>query len=86
MINQPEQIHAEPIKEEQTANIKKRTLDAPKPSSTVKRAWHTACFQKREKTGKNRGWKRGPEWMPLQKFAKQLNDANTSAWWANKAS
>ena len=66
------------------ANVKKRQSDTPKPSMTVKRAWHSACFQPREKRGAGRHWKRASGWMPLKVFAVKMQEAIGQQWLANK--
>jgi len=67
-------------------NKKRRQSDVPKPSMTVKRAWHAACFAPRDRKGPGRKWKKFPGWMPLKVFAAQMEDTVAKTWTANKHS
>jgi hypothetical protein len=65
--------------------VKKRQSDTPKISVALKRLWHAACFQPRDRKGSGRVWRKAREgaWMPLKKFAAQNKELAT-AWIANK--
>jgi hypothetical protein len=68
-----------------TINVKRRQSDVPKPSMTVKRMWHAACFQPRDRKGSGRKWRRLPgQWMPLKAFVKSVSGGPATAWAANK--
>jgi hypothetical protein len=65
-------------------NVKRRQSDEAKPSSTVKRLWHAACFAPRDRKGSGRRWKRASGWMSLKTFAKQMKDQVGKTWIANR--
>lgn len=87
MINQPvqEQVIAANAVKSYTENVKKRSSSEPKPSMSVKRAWHDACFHPRDRRGSDRKWKRiGSAWMPLKAFARKMTEAVGQTWLNNK--
>jgi hypothetical protein len=72
------------MSEEVKPNVKRRTSENPKPSMTIKRLWHTACFQPREGKGAGRGWRKQTGWCSLKAFARKTSEAVSGEWNRNK--
>ena len=84
-----EEVQATEERKPRHENKKKRTVDAPKISSMVKRAWKAACFEHVESDSKSENkkkrlfvQKRGTP--SLKQFAKGMNDASSKRWFENK--
>lgn len=78
-------VEQPPSKYAPEPTVKRRTSDTPKVSVALKRLWHAACFQPRDRKGSGRPWKRAlaGAWMPLKRFVAQNKDL-AQAWVANK--